>query len=115
MTAAVRIGEVDWPQRLAGPLQRQAEGRLKLREEGRQAVDSEIHSLAGEWLQSDQSLQQLQEQLRGVLAKAIADYRAAAAEGFSQIAGTAFGGAELEAAAVRRNHISAYIYLNRIT
>jgi len=99
VTAAARVGQIDWRQRLAGPFERQAKGREKLREEGLQAVDSGIHSLAGEWLQSDQSLQQLKDQLRGVLAQALADYRAAAAEGFSEVAGSAFGGAELDAAA----------------
>jgi len=99
VTAAVRIGEIDWQQSLAGPFERQSQRRAELRQESQQAVDSGVHSLAGEWLQSDESLQQLKEQLQGVLARALADYRAAAAEGFSQVTASAFGGAELDAAA----------------
>lgn len=99
VAAAARVSQVDWQQRLAGPFERQAGGRQKLREESRQALDSGIHSLAGAWLQSDDSLQQLKDQLQGVVAQAVADYRSAAAEGFNEVAASAFGGAELDAAA----------------
>jgi len=97
MTAALRVSEIDWPGKLAGPFERQAERRVELRQACREAVDSGVHSLAGEWLQSDNSLQQLKEQLHSALAQALADYRSAAAEGFSEVAGSAFGGAELDA------------------
>lgn len=98
VAAAARVTGIDWRRQLAGPFERQAERRAGLREEALIAVDSGVHSLAGEWLQSDQSLQQLQQQLQGSLMQALTDYRAAAAEGLSQVAGSAFGGAELDAA-----------------
>lgn len=96
-TAAARISDIDWPRSMAAPFERQAEQRAQRREESLQAVDTRVESLARDWLGSDQSLQQLKDQIQGIVAEALSDFGSRAAEGLQQVAASAFGGAELDA------------------
>ncbi len=94
--AAEQVASIDWTGSIDTPFEQQREHRAQLRESSLQAIDSQVHSLAGEWLASDQSLVQLKDDVQGAVKAAVDEYHTCASTGLRQIAAGAFGGAELD-------------------
>ncbi len=99
INAAATAGDIDWNAQVQAPLAQLATERAALRESGLTDIDSHTRALAGAWLDSDQSLRQLDTDVQGAVATALAGYREQAETGLRAVTARPFGGAELDDAA----------------
>ena len=97
--AAARVLAIEWPEVLGEPLERLQHQRTEAAGAQLSALDDRVLALAGEWLQSDESVQQLAGRVQEALTETMADFSSVAVEGLRQLSGSAFGGAALEASA----------------